>query len=201
MPELSRIVSWEEDGLSFTIHDRASFDLEVIPKYFGLHGHGHKNFTRQMGNYEFHRVRNETRIDTFSHPLFFKGSCAVMRTVERTNNGIHDDADAEMAALRVELRTNELNGSALKAIEADAVRIQMDLQKEEIQLMQRNISAMTVQMEAQAAFIEFQRRRIEDLEAENECFIGREMDVSSLAGMLEASADTPALGLEVDEEN
>jgi len=65
----NHIVSWSEDGVSFTIWNTHAFQKEILPQYFK-----HNNlcsFVRQLNTYGFHKVNaSEGEGLEFSHPSF-----------------------------------------------------------------------------------------------------------------------------------
>jgi len=65
----NHIVSWSEDGTSFTIWNTHAFQKDILPQYFK-----HNNlcsFVRQLNTYGFHKINaSEGEGLEFSHPSF-----------------------------------------------------------------------------------------------------------------------------------
>jgi len=88
----SNVISWDNDGLSFRIHDTVQFEHYLLPAYFSSSSaystednHKHKplenyeSFLKRLQSYGFHRFSTfsssaeDFHKDTFSHPLFVRG--------------------------------------------------------------------------------------------------------------------------------
>lgn len=54
-PDIKHIVSWENSGLSFSIHNLQSFESSILPKYF--RHNRYSSFVRQLNMYGFHKIR------------------------------------------------------------------------------------------------------------------------------------------------
>jgi heat shock transcription factor 1 len=76
---LSSIVSWNDDGKSFSVKNVKEFSEQVLPMYFK-----HSNFAsfvRQLNMYNFHKVREEENV--FYHSLFQRDKQELMKDITR----------------------------------------------------------------------------------------------------------------------
>ncbi|KAG7395862.1 transcription factor Hsr1 [Phytophthora boehmeriae] len=80
--ESSVIIGWDTDGSSFSIHDSAALDAEVLPRYF----RGRLSaFRQQLVDHNFKRrdcEENEAREEYF-HPNFRRGCPECLNKIER----------------------------------------------------------------------------------------------------------------------
>merc|ERR1711974_295259 len=82
----SSVVSWSENGTTFTIWDSETFQRDILPRYFK-----HNNlcsFIRQLNTYGFHKVNAPESVGglEFSHPSFKQGSKKLLSQVRRRNS-------------------------------------------------------------------------------------------------------------------
>lgn len=56
MKNFDWIISWLPDGDGFKVHDKEAFVEETLPIYYGMTKY--KSFIRQLGLYEFQRIKN-----------------------------------------------------------------------------------------------------------------------------------------------
>ena len=53
-PDLACLISWNEDGTSFHVHDKKTFEREIQPKYFAQSKYA--SFRRQLNLWSFQRI-------------------------------------------------------------------------------------------------------------------------------------------------
>ncbi|CAK80365.1 unnamed protein product (macronuclear) [Paramecium tetraurelia] len=74
------IVSWNEDGLSFTVKNTSQFSSIVLPIHFK-----HQNFSsfiRQLNMYDFHKSRGGI-VNEFKNEYFQKGRKDLLHQIKR----------------------------------------------------------------------------------------------------------------------
>ncbi len=75
------MISWNPEGTEFTIKDANEFAETVLPRYFK-----HKNFTsfvRQLNMYGFHKSRDSSAENCFSHQMFQRDEPHLLRGIKR----------------------------------------------------------------------------------------------------------------------
>lgn len=78
-PLYTRIISWDDDGESFTIHNPVLFKENVLLTYFKYNNLS--NFIRQLNIYSFNKTRKE-RI-TYANPFFHRDDMSKIGLIER----------------------------------------------------------------------------------------------------------------------
>ncbi|KAI9980513.1 hypothetical protein PInf_030150 [Phytophthora infestans] len=80
--ESAAIISWDEGGVSFSVHDSAALDAQILPRYF----RGRLcAFRQQLVDHGFMRgdcEEDDTR-EEYRHPDFLKGQPARLSKIER----------------------------------------------------------------------------------------------------------------------
>mmetsp|Transcript_27651 Transcript_27651/g.49925 ORF Transcript_27651/g.49925 Transcript_27651/m.49925 type:complete len:279 (-) Transcript_27651:1324-2160(-) len=79
--ELSKVVSWSEDGCAFIIKDVSEFTDKVLPRYFKHSNYA--SFVRQLNMYDFHKCRVDGQENAFVQPLFRKDSRQLLPEIKR----------------------------------------------------------------------------------------------------------------------
>jgi hypothetical protein len=82
----TQIVSWQEDGVSFAIHNDQRFVREIIPKYFGEEKDW-DGFTKSLSSWGFVRFTSGAQKGAFIHRLLVRGKrslCKQMRINGKT---------------------------------------------------------------------------------------------------------------------
>lgn len=76
------IISWNDNGDGFVIHDQLNFVSKTLPKYFK---HNHlSSFVRQLNLYDFHKIQNVDKDEfQFSHPFFMKDVPQLLPLIKR----------------------------------------------------------------------------------------------------------------------
>ncbi|PWN50362.1 winged helix DNA-binding domain-containing protein, partial [Violaceomyces palustris] len=84
------LISWNDSGQRFVVHDSAEFSRSILPKYF-KHNNW-QSFNRQLNLYRFRKTNNLQHARTgqrgcliweFSHPFFKRGGKAQLFKVRR----------------------------------------------------------------------------------------------------------------------
>lgn len=75
------IISWMPHGRAFKIKDIASFEREVIPKYF--HHSKYLSFKRQLNLWNFQRVNKGLDLGCYYHPFFLRGKLNLVKRMRR----------------------------------------------------------------------------------------------------------------------
>eukprot|EP00299_Pterocystis_sp_00344_P015752 c7878_g1_i1.p1 GENE.c7878_g1_i1~~c7878_g1_i1.p1 ORF type:complete len:236 (-),score=29.23 c7878_g1_i1:89-796(-) len=107
-PDTDHIISWNETGMSFIIHDTTAFLTDVVPKHFK-----HNNlasFIRQLNIYGFQKVGNK-HVCEFRHDLFRAKERHLLSQIKRktpTKRMQFDDDDDEMSSVKTEAILTEL---------------------------------------------------------------------------------------------
>eukprot|EP00533_Pseudo-nitzschia_delicatissima_P015168 CAMPEP_0197261970 /NCGR_PEP_ID=MMETSP1432-20130617/256_1 /TAXON_ID=44447 /ORGANISM="Pseudo-nitzschia delicatissima, Strain UNC1205" /LENGTH=460 /DNA_ID=CAMNT_0042726267 /DNA_START=48 /DNA_END=1430 /DNA_ORIENTATION=- len=76
----SNIVSWNENGTGFMVHDKDHFTKEIVPHYFNLTKY--KSFQRQLSLYGFQRVTVGPNKGLRYHEKLRKGELALVRQMK-----------------------------------------------------------------------------------------------------------------------
>lgn len=85
--ELKNIVSWQPDGVSFSINNEDRFVSEVVPRYFTKSPIGMNAFTKILSSWGFVRFASGPQSGAFIHRLLVKGKrpvCKQMRVNGKT---------------------------------------------------------------------------------------------------------------------
>ncbi|OMJ90373.1 hypothetical protein SteCoe_7289 [Stentor coeruleus] len=88
-PKYSHIISWTDSGTSFAIKQLTEFTVSILPLYFK-----HKNFSsfvRQLNMYNFHKERDTSDIQIYSHPCFIKGQRDNLINIHRKTSDLYTD--------------------------------------------------------------------------------------------------------------
>lgn len=86
-PKYSNIISWTESETSFAIKQMTEFTVSILPLYFK-----HKNFSsfvRQLNMYNFHKERDTSDIQIYSHPCFIKGQQKNLINIHRKTSDLY----------------------------------------------------------------------------------------------------------------
>eukprot|EP00339_Tiarina_fusa_P010295 CAMPEP_0117020394 /NCGR_PEP_ID=MMETSP0472-20121206/15517_1 /TAXON_ID=693140 ORGANISM="Tiarina fusus, Strain LIS" /NCGR_SAMPLE_ID=MMETSP0472 /ASSEMBLY_ACC=CAM_ASM_000603 /LENGTH=246 /DNA_ID=CAMNT_0004725605 /DNA_START=29 /DNA_END=765 /DNA_ORIENTATION=+ len=78
------IVSWHPDGLSFKVHNVASFVNVILPSHFKQTRY--KSFQRQLNFYGFQRITSGPLEGSYKHGMFIKGDEALSKKIKRLAN-------------------------------------------------------------------------------------------------------------------
>jgi len=78
--QFSHIVSWNENGTGFMVHDKDHFTKEIVPHYFNLTKY--KSFQRQLSLYGFQRVTVGPNKGLRYHEKLRKGELALVRQMK-----------------------------------------------------------------------------------------------------------------------
>lgn len=75
------IISWAEDGKSFTVHDPNKFEAKLLVKYFQMRKYA--SFTRQLCAYGFSCVRKGRKPGLYYHPNFIRDNYDACKRITR----------------------------------------------------------------------------------------------------------------------
>jgi hypothetical protein len=78
--QFSHIVSWNETGTGFMVHDKDHFTKEIVPHYFNLTKY--KSFQRQLSLYGFQRVTVGSNKGLRYHEKLRKGEIELVRQMK-----------------------------------------------------------------------------------------------------------------------
>lgn len=78
--QFAHIVSWNENGTGFMVHDKDHFTKEIVPHYFNLTKY--KSFQRQLSLYGFQRVTVGPNKGLRYHEKLRKGEVALVREMK-----------------------------------------------------------------------------------------------------------------------
>jgi HSF-type DNA-binding len=79
---ITDIISWNDNGRSFRVHDRQRFVLKVLPKYFEQTKY--TSFTRQLQLYGFERIKNNDPYNgSYYHERFLRGQRHLVDKIRR----------------------------------------------------------------------------------------------------------------------
>lgn len=78
--QFSHIVSWNEAGTGFMVHDKDHFTKEIVPHYFNLTKY--KSFQRQLSLYGFQRVTVGQNKGLRYHDKLRKGELELVRQMK-----------------------------------------------------------------------------------------------------------------------
>jgi len=78
--QFAHIVSWNENGTGFMVHDKDHFTKEIVPHYFNLTKY--KSFQRQLSLYGFQRVTVGPNKGLRYHEKLRKGELALVRQMK-----------------------------------------------------------------------------------------------------------------------
>jgi len=76
------IVSWLPTGDGFKVHDRLSFERQIMGKYFENQTK-YKSFLRQLNFYGFNRITRGAQKGCLYHDMFKKGSPSLCHSIKR----------------------------------------------------------------------------------------------------------------------
>jgi HSF-type DNA-binding len=80
-PSFADVVSWQEGGKSFKVHDGARFASQVLPRYFNQTKF--KSFQRQLNMYGFRRIQHGKLKGGYVHKSFVRGKPELSGGVKR----------------------------------------------------------------------------------------------------------------------
>lgn len=98
--DAENIISWNETGDSFIIHNQLEFIKNLLPHYFK-----HNNmasFVRQLNFYSFHKVPNAEDKIEFTHPCFMKDVPEILPFIRRKNPVLKQKATVNQNEKEVE---------------------------------------------------------------------------------------------------
>lgn len=75
------VISWTDDGATFTVKDCQYFATEILPRYFNTQNI--KSFKKQLNAYNFSTIDSSTDKLKMGHPYFKKGSESTAKEVKR----------------------------------------------------------------------------------------------------------------------
>ena len=85
-------IRWAEDGASFEVVSKESFERNVLPEYFK---HSNINsFVRQLNMYDFHKKKRSSREIVFHHAYFVRDRPDLLPSIKRKTNSLYN-ADAK----------------------------------------------------------------------------------------------------------
>jgi hypothetical protein len=76
------MVSWQNGGKAFKVHDPKVFVQSIMPKYFNQTQY--KSFQRQLNIYGFRRILHGGNKGAYTHDLFVRGNASLCRFMVRT---------------------------------------------------------------------------------------------------------------------
>lgn len=85
------VVSWNEEGTAFAIHNISEFTESVLPRYFK-----HNNFSsfiRQLNMYDFHKEKELPAGHVFRHPNFLKDKQNLLKDIHRKTSEFYVDQE------------------------------------------------------------------------------------------------------------
>jgi hypothetical protein len=78
----SDIIAFQDDGCTFSVHDKARFLSEIVPRYFFTTRYS--SFKRQLNLYGFkYTVAGKNHAPSFFHPTFIKGQRNMLFSMKR----------------------------------------------------------------------------------------------------------------------
>lgn len=84
-PETSNCCGWgDEQGTTVVIHDVATFQNTVLPKFFKHQNY--QSFVRQLNLYGFHKTEKDPSRNVFKHSFFQKGREDLLPFIKRKGN-------------------------------------------------------------------------------------------------------------------
>lgn len=95
----ANVVSWDENGRSFTIYDHQAFLDTIMPLYFDQTSF--ESCRRQLNLYGFSRVGRGKATSTYFHPCFVRGDRELCRQVVRRTSGRRSVQDGQKQRARV----------------------------------------------------------------------------------------------------
>lgn len=101
------VISWQQDGVSFKVHNQERFGNEILPMYFGAIKF--KSWQRQLNLYGFTRVQKGLTRGSYTHEHFVRGRKALSLEISRQKWGQPHDSPSS---------TNKMQGSEDRALEA-----------------------------------------------------------------------------------
>ncbi len=84
----SSVISWQQDGMSFKVHNQERFVKDILPLYFGAIKF--KSWQRQLNLYGFTRVQKGLTRGSYTHDHFVRGQRSLSLEISRqkwTANG------------------------------------------------------------------------------------------------------------------
>jgi heat shock transcription factor len=104
-PSTDGIVSWDDDGKSFTVKNPSDFSNDILPLHFKHNNYC--SFVRQLNIYGFHKVHPEKWMFRHENELFTKGDEATLakitrkKQVKRKGKDIEDDSPKPLKEIKL----------------------------------------------------------------------------------------------------
>ena len=86
----SDVISWQQDGMSFKVHNQERFGNEILPMYFGAIKF--KSWQRQLNLYGFTRVQKGLTRGSYTHEHFMRGRKSLSLEISRQKWGQGHDS-------------------------------------------------------------------------------------------------------------
>jgi heat shock transcription factor 1 len=86
---IREVVSWNEEGTAFVIHNISEFTDLVLPRYFKHNNFA--SFVRQLNMYDFHKEKELSAGHVFRHPKFLKGKQHMLKDIHRKTSEFYVD--------------------------------------------------------------------------------------------------------------
>lgn len=86
-PDISDVISWNNDGTIIEIKDQRKFVDQILPQHFKHNNFS--NFVRQLNMYHFKKVKNyiTSGVIAYSNQYFIKGCSNLLSEINRRNQG------------------------------------------------------------------------------------------------------------------
>ena len=118
------IISWQLDGMAFTIHKTQDFVAAVLPNVFNQTKL--KSFQRQLSFYNFKRITSGPDAGAYRHPLFIRGMPHLCRNIIR-------DPFTKAAGATIRIARSTSNNSSGRHIGVSRIPPPTSLMQEERQ--------------------------------------------------------------------
>jgi hypothetical protein len=95
---LKGIVSWNDDGRTFCIHDQLKFEQQILPNFF-VNQTRYRSFQRQLNFYCFQRVTKGQFEGSYGHPLCIRGNEKLAHDITRVRRAMKHRAERFSSSL------------------------------------------------------------------------------------------------------